>query len=345
MMSRRSIIGFGLAATALAASGLITIRYRQAIAAARADVTGRSEVIRSRFGALEYAERGEGPPILMIHGSGGGFDQGLLFGAGLSAAGYRIIAPSRFGYLRSDYPADPSPENQADAFIDLLDALGVEKVAVAGLSAGALSAIAFALRYPQRCAALLPIVPAAYVPGRSSPAPWSSAQEVGVNLVLRSDFLFWAMLKVAPDFVTESILATDPALITTDEARAQVAAIRQSILPVSARARGLLDDMRRSADPPHLPYERIAVPTLAISAEDDRYGTAMAARFIGQTTPDARAHIFPDGGHILLGWERELTALVDSLLREIGYAPSNRPTSFPSGPETAHSGAYRSLRS
>lgn len=322
-MSRRKILGIGIAGGALAATGAyVASLYRKAIGAAHEGISpARSSTISTRFGALEYAEQGEGPAILMIHGSGGGFDQGLLFGSGLVAAGYRIIAPSRFGYLRSGYPEDSSPENQADALAELLDALGVEKAAVAGLSAGAVAALAFALRHPHRCAALLPIVPASYVPGAPPAAPWSEAQEFMVNAALRSDFLFWAVLNLAPDFVTRAILATDPALVRARDAQRQVAAIRQGILPVSARAQGLVNDMRRSADPPHLPYELITVPTLAISAEDDLYGTAAAARFIAQAVPGAKAHVFPDGGHVLIGREAEMAALVDSFLLQIGYTP------------------------
>ncbi len=54
-----------------------------------------------------------GPPLLMVHGSGGGFDQGLDFARTLVPDGYRVIVPSRFGYLRTPLPADASPMAQA----------------------------------------------------------------------------------------------------------------------------------------------------------------------------------------------------------------------------------------
>ena len=101
----------------------------------------------------------------MIHGTGGGFDQGLRFAAALGQRGHRIISPSRFGYLRSDFPVDPSLANQADAFVALLDHLNINRLSVIGGSAGALSATAFALRHPDRCAALVLLVPAAIVDG------------------------------------------------------------------------------------------------------------------------------------------------------------------------------------
>jgi len=136
MVSRRTVIGLGVAGALLAAGGGATAyAYSSAIEGARARVApALSKVIPSRFGDLEYAEQGEGVPLLMVHGTGGGFDQGLLFARPLTALGYRVIAPSRFGYLRSSFPAEPSSANQADAFVDLLDALGIAKIAIAGLT-------------------------------------------------------------------------------------------------------------------------------------------------------------------------------------------------------------------
>jgi CubicO group peptidase (beta-lactamase class C family) len=51
--------------------------------------------------------------------------------------GFRIIAPSRIGYLRIPLPQDASPAAQADAYACLLDALNISKVAVVGVSAEA----------------------------------------------------------------------------------------------------------------------------------------------------------------------------------------------------------------
>ena len=53
------------------------VAYAPALAAARARVATGSTPSSTRHGAMEYAIAGEGPPILMIHGTGGGFDQGL----------------------------------------------------------------------------------------------------------------------------------------------------------------------------------------------------------------------------------------------------------------------------
>ena len=324
MLSRRVVLGAGVAAVGLAAAGGTTaLAYSSGMAQARALVAPElSKVIPSRFGDLEYAESGTGTPFLMVHGSGGGFDQGLFFARRFSEAGYRVIAPSRFGYLRSAFPSQPSSENQADAFVDLLDALGIDKTAVAGGSAGALSAVAFAIRHPDRCAALLPLVPASYVP-RDKPVQSVPPDQMQIAMaVLRSDFLFWLAITTMPDLMTEALLATKPALLKAADPAEQARArhILRAILPVSRRADGLLNDMRLAGDPSPMPIETIAAPTLAISYEDDGFGTAATARYVAEHVPGARVHVFPDGGHIGIGHDAETFFLIDGFLKEMGYA-------------------------
>jgi 2-hydroxy-6-oxonona-2,4-dienedioate hydrolase len=113
---------------------------------------------------IEYAESGTGLPLLSIHGAGGGFDQGLANAAEFVDEGFRIIAPSRFGYLRTPVPGDASPAAQADAHAALLSDLNISRAIVVGVSAGARSAIEFALRHPDKVTALVLISPGTYSP-------------------------------------------------------------------------------------------------------------------------------------------------------------------------------------
>src|SRR5215208_2459667 len=136
MLARRKWL---IAATILAvAATSVALALRADLRAARERLEGRSSVIRTAHGRMEYAVAGSGPPLLMIHGTGGGFDQGLLFTEKLPRQRVRVVAPSRFGYLRSSFPTDHSSEAQADAFASLLNHLKLRKVVVAGGSAGAL---------------------------------------------------------------------------------------------------------------------------------------------------------------------------------------------------------------
>src|SRR5690606_29432661 len=114
---------------------------------------------------------------------------------------WRLIAPSRFGYLRTPLPADDSPVAQADAHVALLDSLGIDRVVAFGVSAGTRSALELALRHPERVAALVLVVPATYVPDA---VPLETRRQDAFPLVLwlvnaGADFAWWALERISPD--------------------------------------------------------------------------------------------------------------------------------------------------
>jgi 2-hydroxy-6-oxonona-2,4-dienedioate hydrolase len=317
MIGRRTLLGMGITAGALGIAGGVTwSAYAAALRPHRERIASGSALAPSRFGPVEYAVAGRGEPVLMIHGAGGGFDQGIAFTHRLAVLGHRIVAPSRFGYLRSSNPAEPTPENQADAFADLLDALQLTSVAVIGGSAGALSAMQFAARHPGRCRSLTLIVPAAFASQGMLP-PQSPMTKAVIEWSLNSDFLFWLGATVARDQIIKSILATDPALVAaaSEDERRRVDDILWNILPISERSRGLLNDARFTGTPQSIPLERITAPTLAISLEDDLFATIGSARLIAAKVRGARLVTYPTGGHVWVGRDAELFAEVDAFLK------------------------------
>jgi 2-hydroxy-6-oxonona-2,4-dienedioate hydrolase len=318
-MNRRQFIGLGLASGIAVTGGTCWRSFSAAMADARFRISKGSSVFESRFGTMEYAVAGNGPPAIMIHGTGGGFDQGLAFAAPLVAAGRRIIAPSRFGYLRSSFPTDPSSERQADAIAELMSHLGIAGAPIIGGSAGALSAMQFAIRHPDRCSALVTIVPAAFAPDRLPPRPNAIGQVI-MEYGLKSDFLFWAAMLMAENAMISTLLATDPKLVRSAGAteQARVRSILRGILPVSARAAGLLNDALLAGSPTPMPLERIRAPTLAIALADDRFETLAAARHIASSVPGARLASYPTGGHVWVGRDQQLFAEVSAFLSQAG---------------------------
>jgi len=302
----------------LCTGAIVWIAFSRDIDEATRRMDGRSEVMTTSFGQLEYAAIGTGRPMLMIHGTGGGFDQGLTFTEGLVPHGYRVIAPSRFGYLRSEFPRDPSSERQADAFAEMLDKLAIERLPVAGGSAGALSAVQFALRHPDRCSALILVVPAANVRG-TDPVEMTPLQQFLVRQMATSDLLFWAGLKLRREQMVGTLLATDPSLVrrASPAEQRRVDRVLEEILPVSRRSRGMLNDAKLAGRPARVDFTKIAVPTLVISAEDDRFGTASTAREIAASVPGARLVIYPSGGHVWVGHDEDVWAEVARFLAGI----------------------------
>ncbi len=315
---RSLLVTLGLALLAGATwTGLL---YHRDLDAARERVGERSLVLQTRWGQLEYAVAGEagGPAVMMIHGTGGGFDQGLRFADALVGRGLRVIAPSRFGYLRSDFPADPSLAEQADALASLLDHLGIDRITVVGGSAGALSASQFALRHPARCAGLVLLVPAANVRDRD-PVEFTAVQAWLVRQLLSSDLLLWLAEQTIPRMLIGTLLATDPRLLdrATPAERERAFTVLHELLPISARVRGLLNDGQQAGHPARMDFAQIAMPALIISTEDDRFGTAQTARDIAAQLPQARLVIYPDGGHLWLGRDEAVADEVQRFVRGI----------------------------
>ena len=298
------------------------VAYRRDIGVARARVATGSQIVDTPCGRIEYAIAGEGEPVLAIHGAGGGYDQGLEIAGALASNGYRVIAMSRFGYLRTPVPANASPEAQADAHACLLDALHVQRVAVIGASAGGPSTMQFALRYPDRTTAMVLMVPAAY-PSRTeqrfqgaTPKGMSSATKWIVDIAMRSDYLFWLAPRLAHNAVVRAMLGTQPDVLRTASAeeRIRVENLLQHVLPMSARRQGLLNDAAITPFLPRYDLERIAAPTLVISTQDDTYGTWDGAKYSADHIPNARFLGFPTGGHLLVGHQREVTSEVTKFL-------------------------------
>src|SRR5262245_51229467 len=122
---------------ALAVGAIATyLAYTRDMRATRDRLAAGSQVIATRHGPIEYTSWGEGPAVLVIHGAGGGYDQGVAIARAFGGDGFRWISPSRFGYLRTPLPADASTAAQADAFADLLDALNIKRVAILAFSGG-----------------------------------------------------------------------------------------------------------------------------------------------------------------------------------------------------------------
>src|SRR5262249_10081154 len=156
---------------------------------------------------------------------------------------------------------DPSPRNQAEAFVSLLDRLRIRRASVVGISAGALSALQLVLRPPERCRSLVLLGPPAAAPTRAAgPAPLRSpVPPAPAGRVIRSDCLYWLALEIAPSAMTRSLLATDPALVAAASPSEQRRAwdVLWNVLPVSARCQGLLNDARFVATPQAVPLDRI----------------------------------------------------------------------------------------
>ena len=301
---------------------MIWWRFDNDMKLARARAAQGSVLIATRCGLIEYQEAGAGVPLLAVHGSGGGHDQGMAFAGALAQQGIRVIAMSRFGYLRTPMPADGSAAVQADTHVCLLDALGIRRAGVLGGSAGAPSAMQMAIRHPARVSALVLLVPLAYKPATvaDSASPLAAPAEAMLMRLIGSDLLFWTGLHVARDQVIRYALATPPEQVAaaSPQERARVNAILDAILPVSARAAGLRDDSMLGKRLPSYPLESIRAPTLVISTRDDGFGTYASAQYTASRIAGAKFIGYDRGGHVWVGHDEEVRAEIVKLLASRG---------------------------
>jgi pimeloyl-ACP methyl ester carboxylesterase len=315
---------FRVVAAAASAAGIMAYaRYRREMRDIRAALGSGSRIAKTAAGPIEYAETGDGRPMLVIHGAGGGYDQGLFVARDLSSR-YRVIAPSRFGYLRTPVPSDDSPSAQADAHAALLDFLGIRKCVVVAVSAGAPSAIELALRHPEYVSTLVLLVPRTYHPEQSVGADESLPSQAVLKLVEASaDFAYWLAMRASRSSVVR-FLGVPPEVeaSASTKARDRVTDFIKSILPLSERVRGIEVDGR--ANIKRWPLERIAVPTLVISAKDDLYKTLPGARFTAENIPGAELRVLKTGGHLMVGQQEQVREWIEDFLRSNGPSEIRR---------------------
>jgi pimeloyl-ACP methyl ester carboxylesterase len=319
-MGQTATLLLGAAVATAAASALIVLAYNRDLGRACADAIRGARIADTTAGPIEYAERGAGFPLLSIHGAGGGYDQGLANVADLVSDDFRVIAPSRFGYLRTPVPSVTSTASQADAHAALLIELGVDKAIVVGISAGARSAAQLAVRHPQRVAALILIVPATYAPPIPGAIQGVRTGAAVLWLVNRgADFAWWATNKIAPSILIRFI-GVPPQLFASSPSAEQnrVMRIVKNIEPLSRRFSGINID--GTPDTLRPPFERITAPTLVISARDDLFNTLPAAEFAASTIPNARLVVYDTGGHLLMGRQQQVRAIVADFLASLAHS-------------------------
>jgi pimeloyl-ACP methyl ester carboxylesterase len=309
-------IVLGVVGVLAVGAGATYLAYARDMRATRERLAVGSQVAETRHGPIEYTTWGKGPPVLVVHGSGGGYDQGISIARAYGGDGLRWISPSRFGYLRTPLPADASTAAQADALADLLDVLGIEQVGILAMSGGVPPSLQFAQRYPERTAALGLLSSAPYTPltagEQKLPVPiWV------YQALFSSDFPYWLLQKVAGSSL-EPMFDITPALRAESppEEQAFIAGQVEAFQPVTERIDGVRNE--GAAIDPGARYlvEEIATPTLIIHARDDHINPFRFGEYTAQHIRGAQFLPLATGGHLLLGHHAEVQARVNAFLRQ-----------------------------
>jgi 2-hydroxy-6-oxonona-2,4-dienedioate hydrolase len=307
-----TIAGLVVAATALVVVGLSQREVRRR----EVELARAAQSVETRYGVLEYAAAGEGPVVLVVHGAGGGFDQGLMIARSFAGEGYRFIAPSRFGYLGSALPDDASTAAQADALADLLDRLGVARVAVLAFSGGAPPSLQFAQRYPERTQCLALLSPAPFTP-YAPPRETRPIPDWLYQALFGSDVVYWSLAKTNRGLLEEAFDARRELRqdLAEDEAE-MVRALVDGFLPASRRVAGVLNEAAAIDPTAAYELEDIQAPVLVVHARDDRLNAFTVGQAIAERMPNARLIALDRGGHLLLGSHAEVRSHVGAFFAE-----------------------------
>jgi pimeloyl-ACP methyl ester carboxylesterase len=111
-------------------------------------------IARTAKGPMEYRLEGGGPAVVVLNGGHCGRDSRLSHER-LAGCGFSVLTPSRPGYDSTPSRVGRTAQEAADAVAALLHSLGLARASVIGISAAGPTALAFALRHPERTEKLI----------------------------------------------------------------------------------------------------------------------------------------------------------------------------------------------
>lgn len=265
------------------------------------------EIVETARGPVEFESLGDGPPVLVVHGSPGGHDQGAAMARFLVDAGFRAVVPSRPGYLGTPLAGRESIDAQADLHAALLDLLRIERAGVLCWSGGGPSTYRLAVRHPGRVGAIVALAAV-------SKAYDSYHPDVPTRLIMNTRPGNW-MLKMlgehAPKSLIESTLGAEGDL-TKEELKELTASVfaderkRQFVLDLDAtvglgghdRRAGMDNDLEQYGAIESLELERVAAPTMLVQGAADTDVPPEHSDFAAATIPDTHLVTMPRGTHL-----------------------------------------------
>jgi pimeloyl-ACP methyl ester carboxylesterase len=237
---------------------------------------------------LRVARLGSGPPLILLHG----YPDNLQIWCELAprlADRFAVIAPDWPGMGYSEaWPGGATPFHMADRLLVLLDAWGLDRVALAGLDMGGQPALTFAARHPGRVDRLVVM---------NSLVQWDEATSWEIRVLRRFGWnrlilrrlprlVFW---RAERTFLPRGV-RLPPGLRADLWNAFRRAEVRSFIAKMCAGYQGTL---------PRLPdlYRTIAAPTLILWAgRDTHFPTAHAER-LHAAIPGSRLHVVRDAEH------------------------------------------------
>jgi pimeloyl-ACP methyl ester carboxylesterase len=268
----------------------------------------KSSLATTSNGIIEYATVGEGSAVLVLHGTLGGYDQTQILAKMLAPPAYQFIFVSRPGYLRTPLATGDLFEAQADAYASLLDELGIDRVAVIAISGGGPSALQFALRHPDRCWGMILIAANSDVnAGKVNKGETDGQGQPPLLLsnIILSDFTSWLIIRasgVMPRMFLTSLVGADyvEAVLKDPQRGEYFADFMNSIVLLSQRRVGTLNDGKQFLNFTGYPFENIPVPTLILHGTEDFFVPSAEGAYLDEILPNSEYIEIEGGTHFML---------------------------------------------
>lgn len=283
---------------------------------AQKQLLANSNILETEYGDIEYSVMGEGTPVILLHGAGGGYDQGLWLGKVFFGDGYKFISVSRYGYLRSSIPENASIESQAAAYETLLDNLSIDKAIVVGASAGGPSATQFANDYPDRCSALVLVSAVSMGPAPGDKDPLY----VGIiHTIQQSDYAYWLFTRFFQATILDLMgIPTEVYEAFNPEQKELAQEMLDIMHPMSQRYEGTVND-EKMIEFYTVPAGNLRAPTLIIHAKDDALVSYEHAENAHNKISQSQLVLYDTGGHGMLSQMNSTRVLVKDFLNESTY--------------------------
>jgi pimeloyl-ACP methyl ester carboxylesterase len=249
---------------------------------------------------IHCIKAGEGDThVLLLHG--GGYDSASLsykHSIDPISEHYRVLAPDWPGYGESDKPeVEYSTEYYVGFLERLMDALGLEKASLVGISMGGAISLGFALRSPQRVEKLVLVDSH----GLGGEVPGGVASYALVRLPLLNK-LVWAALKRSRRMVRASLETTfyDPQIVTENLVDEVYQLVRK---PGAGRAWRSWQENEIGREGLRTNFverlQELAVPTLILHGAEDKFVPVSWSRRAHTLIEDSELNVFSHCGHWL----------------------------------------------
>lgn len=235
--------------------------------------------VKTSLGVVGANEQGDGPrvPVLFLHGVGS--DKSVWHPQlGHFGRTRRAIAIDYPGYGESAFVADATRDDYARSALAVLDALGIARAHVCGLSLGGVVAIAMHALAPERCASLVLADTFAVHP---------DGQAIYDRSVNAADTIGMRALAEAR---AGALLGSDATTAMRDEVVATMSRIDPAAYKLGARAVWLADQQERVAS--------IDVPTLVVCGDEDAITPPALSHALRDAIPGARYVEIAKAGHL-----------------------------------------------